>query len=69
MPCALAISGDALSNPSVIGSSVQNTVPKLKKDQRRPGRPVMGITVAFGPADQSWKYKVMVVVLSLEASE
>lgn len=29
----------------------------------------MGIAVALGPADQSWKYKVMVVVLSLDASE
>lgn len=47
----------------------QNIVQKLKKDQRRPGRPVMGMTVALGPADQSFKYKVIVVVLSLDASE
>lgn len=29
----------------------------------------MGTTVALGPDEWSWKYKVMVVVLSLDASE
>ncbi|CAK9157985.1 unnamed protein product [Ilex paraguariensis] len=62
VPCNL---GQLPDRPSVIGTSVQERVPKLAYVQRWPGIPVTGIAVALGPSNRdNWDKVVVWAILA-----